>query len=59
MFHFTDHKIRVHVLYCLLGFMATRLIFCQAAEVGIRLSVRELLDTLACIQETILLCQGE
>ena len=60
MFHFTDHKIRVHVLYCVLALMAARLMVRQTAQaVSMPMSVRELLDTLAGIQETVLLYQGE
>ncbi|MGB8332457.1 MAG: IS1634 family transposase [Polyangiales bacterium] len=59
MFHFTDHKIRVHVFYCVLALMAARLIVREADRNGMHMSVRELLDTLASIQETVLLYQGE
>jgi transposase len=59
MFHHTDQKIRVHVLYCVLALMAARLMVRQADRAGIEMSVRELLDTLAGIQETVLLYQGE
>jgi transposase len=59
MFHFTDHKIRVHVSYCVLALMAARLMVREADRAGLHLSVRELLATLAGIQETVLLYQGE
>jgi transposase len=59
MFHWTDHKIRVHVSYCVLALMAARLMVREADRVGLHLSVRELLATLAGIQETVLLYQGE
>ncbi len=59
MFHFTDHKIRVHAFYCVLALMVARLMVREADHHGIHLSVRELLDTLAGIQETVLLYQGE
>ncbi len=59
MFHFTDHKIRVHVLYCVLALMVARLMVREADRAGLHHSVRELLDTLAGIQETVLLYQGE
>ena len=59
MFHFTDQKIRVHAFYCVLALMVARLMVRQADQHGIHLSVRELLDTLAGIQETVLLYQGE
>jgi len=59
MFHWTDHKIRVHVFYCVLALMVARLMVRHADQHGTHLSVRELLDTLAGIQETVLLYQGE
>jgi transposase len=59
MFHWTDHKIRVHAFYCVLALAVARLMVRQADQAGIHLSVRELLDTLAGIQETVLLYQGE
>jgi transposase len=58
MFHWTDHKIRVHVSYCVLALAVAHLLRRQAAQAGITLSVRELLGTLAGIQETVLLYQG-
>ena len=59
MFHFTDQKIRVHVFYCVLALTVARLMVREADRAGMHLSVRELLDTLAEIQETVLLYQGE
>ncbi len=59
MFHWTDHKIRVHVFYCVLALTVARLLVRQADQHGTHLSVRQLLDTLAGIQETVLLYQGE
>jgi transposase len=59
MYHFTDHKIRVHVFYCVLALMAARLMVREADHAGVHLSVRKLLDTLAGIEETVLLYQGE
>jgi len=59
MFHWTDHKIRVHVQYCVLALAVTRLMVREARQAGIAMSVRELLDTLAGIQETVLLYQGD
>src|SRR6266545_3202430 len=58
MFHWTDQKIRVHALYCVLALAVAHLLRRQAAQAGIALSVRELLATLAGIQETVLLYQG-
>jgi transposase len=54
MFHWTDQKIRVHALYCVLALMVAHLLRRQAAHAGIAMSVRELLATLDSIQETVL-----
>lgn len=59
MFHFTDHKIRVHVFYCVLALMVARLMVREADRAGMGMSVRELLGGLADIQETVLLYQGD
>ena len=59
MFHWTDQKIRVHVFYCVLALMVAKLMVREADRVGMHLSVRELLGTVAGIEETVLLYQGE
>ncbi|HUB09941.1 MAG TPA: IS1634 family transposase [Myxococcales bacterium] len=59
MFHFTEHKIRVHVACCVLALMAVRLMVREAAQAGITLSVRALLESLAGIEETVLLFASE
>lgn len=59
MFHWTEQKIRVHVFYCVLALMAARLMTREAERAGTHMSVRELLDHLSGIQETVLLYQGE
>jgi hypothetical protein len=59
MYHWTDHKIRVHVFYCVLALTVARLMVREADRHGLHLSVRELLATLADIGETVLLYQGE
>ncbi len=59
MFHWTDQKIRVHSFYCVIALMIARLMRRQAEHAGISISVTELLDTLAGIQETVLLYQGD
>ena len=59
MFHWTDQKIRAHVFYCVLALMVARVMAREAARAGLPLSVRELLASLAGIQETVLLYQGE
>jgi hypothetical protein len=55
MHHWTDSKIRVHVFSCVLALTIAHLMRRQAKEVGLDLSVRELLGTLAGIGETVLL----
>ncbi len=59
MFHWTESKIRVHVFYCVLALMAARLMVREAGRAGMHLSVRALLSSLAGIEETVLLYQGE
>jgi transposase len=54
MFHWTDQKIRVHALYCVLALMVAHLLRRRAAQAGIGMSVRELLATLDSIQETVM-----
>jgi len=55
MHHWTDSKIRVHVFYCVLALAVAHLMRRQADHAGLHLSVRELLDELAGIEETVLL----
>jgi transposase len=55
MFHWTEQKIRVHVFYCVLALTIAHLIRHQAAHNGLHLSVRELLHTLAGIEETVMI----
>ncbi|MGH8898060.1 MAG: IS1634 family transposase [Egibacteraceae bacterium] len=57
--HWTDQKIRVHVFYCVLALMIAHLLRRHAAQAGLAMSVRELLATLAGIEETVLLYQGD
>jgi transposase len=59
MFHFTEQKIRVHVFYCVLALGVARLMTREADHAGMHQSVRELLDTLAAIGETVFLYQGD
>jgi transposase len=59
MYHWTDHKIRVHVFYCVLALMVARLMVREADRNGIHLSVRALLENLGEIEETVLLYQGD
>jgi transposase len=55
MHHWTDHNIRVHLFTCVLALQTAHLMRRQAHQHGIHLSVRELLDTLAGIEETVLI----
>lgn len=55
MHHWTDSKIRVHVFYCVLALTIAHLMRREAERGGLHLSVRELLATLAGIEETVLL----
>lgn len=58
MFHWTDHKIRVHVLCCVLALTVARLMVREADRHGMHMSVLELLGGRGEIQETVLLYQG-
>jgi transposase len=55
MHHWTDQKIRVHVFYSVLALTIAHLMRRQARSAGLHMSVRELLDQLAGIGETVLL----
>jgi transposase len=55
MHHWTDHHIRVHVFTCVLALQIAHLMRRHADQHGLHLSVRELLDTLAGIEETVLI----
>jgi transposase len=54
MHHWTDSKIWVHVSYCVLALAVAHLMRRHADHAGLHLSVRELLDELAGIEETVL-----
>jgi transposase len=53
--HWTDQKIRVHVFTCVLALAVAHLMRRTAAQAGLHLSVRELLEHLEGIGETVLL----
>lgn len=55
MHHWTDQKIRVHIFYSVLALTVAHLMRRQAEQAGLRMSVRELLNELAGIGETVLL----
>jgi len=55
MHHWTDHNIRVHLFTCVLALQIAHLMRRHAHQHGLHMSVRELLDTLAGIEETVLI----
>ena len=55
MHHWTDQAIRVHTYTCVLALQIAHLMRRQAAQADMPMSVRGLLDTLAGIQETVLI----
>lgn len=57
--HWTDHSIRVHVFTCVLALQVAHLMRLRARQAGLDLSVRELLDQLDEISETVLLYRGD
>jgi hypothetical protein len=58
MHHWTDAKIRVHVFSCVPALATAHPMRRHAAQAGLHMSVRELLDQLAGIEETVLLYRG-
>ena len=55
MHHWTEHNIRVHTFTCVLALQIAHLMRRQADHAGLHLSVRDLLDQLEKIQETVLI----
>jgi transposase len=55
MHHWTEHNIRVHTQTCVFALVVAHLMRRQADQNDLHLSVRELLDQLAGIQETVLI----
>ncbi|MCA1682103.1 MAG: IS1634 family transposase [Actinobacteria bacterium] len=55
MHHWTEHTIRVHTFTCVLALQIAHLMRRHATGHGLTMSVRELLDTLAGIEETVLI----
>ncbi len=55
MFHWTDNNIAVHTFTCVLALQIAHLLRLKAERAGHHLSVRSILDTLAGIQETVLI----
>jgi len=59
MFHWTDSKIRVHVFYCVLALAVAKLMVREVRQSSMDMSVREMLATLAGIEETVLFYKGD
>ena len=55
MHHWTEHNIRVHLFTCVLALQLAHLMRRMAGQAGLRYSVRELLATLAGIEESVLI----
>lgn len=55
MFHWTEHNIRVHTFTCVLALQIAHLMRLKADRAGLHLSVRQLLNQLAGIGETVLI----
>jgi transposase len=55
MHHWTEHNIRVHTFTCVLALQLAHLMRREAEHTGLHLSVRELLDQLGAIEETVLI----
>jgi len=55
MHHWTEHNIRVHTFTCVLALQIAHLMRREADRAGLHLSVRELLNQLAQVQETVLI----
>src|SRR5229473_3997083 len=61
MYHWTDRKIRIHAFYCMLGISLLQYVHKQAQAAWADLSIEQLLEELAQIQQFVLLYppQGE
>jgi transposase len=55
MFHWTEHNIRVHTFTCVLALQIAHLMRLKTDRAGLHLSVRQLLNQLAGIGETVLI----
>ena len=54
-YHWTDQKLRVHALYCVIALMITSLLRRQLAQAGISVSLARMLERLADIREVSLI----
>lgn len=57
-YHWTDQKLRVHALYCVLALMILSLLRRKLAQAGIQMSISRMVDKLSGIQEIALLYPG-
>jgi transposase len=55
MHHWTEHNIRVHTFTCVLALQIAHLMRREAEHAGLHLSVRDMLEQLAGIEETVLI----
>ena len=55
MFHWTEHNIRIHTFTCVIALQIAHLMRLRADRAGLHLSVREILNQLAGIEESVLL----
>jgi transposase len=54
-YHWTDQKLRVHALFCVIALMITTLLRRQLARAGISVSLARMLDELSHVREVSLL----
>jgi hypothetical protein len=55
IYHWTDHKIRIHALYSVASLMLVNLAWREADRAGLGLSPNEVMEALASIQEATLI----
>jgi transposase len=54
-FHWTDHKIKVHAFYCLIGLILTGLLYKKVKQKGIDIPPVKLLDKLENVREVLII----
>lgn len=57
-FHWTDQKLHVHVLTCLLGYLLARMLFLRAKAIGYSGSMERLLETLEKVRRVTVIRQA-
>jgi transposase len=57
-YHWTDHKVRVHVFLCLVGFLLARVVECQARAAGRRECLSGILDLLGGVRLAMVLTRS-